>query len=339
VRALVVGPAAAWSVADVFRGWCRGLAENGVEVVPYVLSDRLLYYRNAVMLNDDGSVAKKMTGDESRAAASLHILALAYRYDPDVVFIVHGAHADWGVLSELRCRKVMLLTESPYEDEPQALMCQQVEPDLILINDPTHQGVFDQIAPTFYVPHAYDPTVHYPGTGVIDHDCVFVGTGFQNRIDWLERVDWSGIDLVLAGEWSLLEGHDLARFVSHQDDLQFCMSNDDTAELYRRSATGFNVYRYETNGEHSVGDGWAIGPREVEAAACGMWMARQARAEGDELFPMLPTFTDPGELGDLIRWALAHPDERKRAAEAAAAAVADRTFANHAKRALARLNP
>jgi len=119
--------------------------------------------------------------------------------------------------------------------------------------------------------------------------------------------------------------------------MQDCLTNDETADVYRGAKAGFNVYRYEATGEYSKADGWAIGPREVEMPACGLWFARQSRPESDELFPMLPTFTEPGELGDLLRWAIAHPDERQEAAAKAAEAVADRTFANNAGRALARL--
>lgn len=35
-------------------------------------------------------------------------------------------------------------------------------------------------------------------------------------------------------------------------------------------------------------------------AACGTFFARDPRPEGDELFPMLPTFTDPGEFRRVV---------------------------------------
>jgi hypothetical protein len=98
----------------------------------------------------------------------------------------------------------------------------------------------------------------------------------------------------------------------------------------RTSATiGANIYRKE-HSEGSHADGWAMGPREVELAACGSFFLREPRPEGDKLFPMLPTFTEPGELGDLIRWWLPQEDRRRDAAVAAQAAIADRTFTNTA---------
>ena len=67
-------------------------------------------------------------------------------------------------------------------------------------------------------------------------------------------------------------------------------------------------------------------------AASGLWFARDARGESDALFPMLPAFSGPQEASDAVRWALSHPRLRAKAAAAARAAVADRTFTNHARR-------
>lgn len=340
MRALVVGPVAAWSVADVFHGWCQGLQACGVHVYPMALTDRYLFYERAVVLGDDREVVKAMTKQEAMTAASQHILAACEEFAPDVVFVVHGANVDPKVLAKIRRRKVLVLTECPYEDETQAGFALIAEPDLILLNDPTHQAVFDQIAPSFYVPHAYDPDVHHPG-GSVTRDCCFVGTGFHNRVQWLERVDWAGIDFVLAGEWGLLEpGHPLHRFLLHPDDPRECLDNPQTADLYRSTAAGFNVYRYEQQGEMSKAEGWAVNPREVEMLACGLWFARQSRPESDDLFgDLLPAYSEPEELGDLIRWAIAHPSHREAAARSAFARIEDRTFSNHASRALARLDP
>jgi hypothetical protein len=45
---------------------------------------------------------------------------------------------------------------------------------------------------------------------------------------------------------------------------------------------------------------------------------------------MLPTFTSPEEASDLLRWWLAHEDEREVVARKAREAVVDRTFTNNA---------
>jgi hypothetical protein len=46
---------------------------------------------------------------------------------------------------------------------------------------------------------------------------------------------------------------------------------------------------------------------------------------------MLPTFSDPAELGDQLRWAIANPEARMMAVERAFTAVEDRTFPNNAR--------
>jgi hypothetical protein len=69
-------------------------------------------------------------------------------------------------------------------------------------------------------------------------------------------------------------------------------------------------------------------------AAVGAFFLRDPRPEGDALFPMLPTFTTPGEAADQLRWYLAHPDARETAAAKAREAVADRTFDSNAARLL-----
>mgnify|MGYP003326445255 CR=1 FL=1 len=68
-------------------------------------------------------------------------------------------------------------------------------------------------------------------------------------------------------------------------------------------------------------DGWALGPREVESVMCGVFLLREPRGEGDELFPHLPRFTTPAELSDQLQWALANPDARSEAVRKAQAAV------------------
>ena len=336
MRALVVGPAAAWSTADVFHGWVQGLTECGVQVESFDLMNRLVYYGQAAIYDTElTTVEKRLTVAEAHQAVTEDLFGAVYKYQPDVVFIVHGANVDWAMVAEIRVPVVLILTECPYENENQLVMAAAAEPSLILVNDPTDASVFETVAPTFYLPHAYDPKVHYPGTP--SRDCVFVGTGFDNRIDFMSRVDWSGIDLELGGMWAKAEGTILEPYIIHPGDLAGCVENTATADMYRNSRTSFNIYRADSHGDHSTADGWAMGPRETELAACGTWFARQSRPEGDELFPMLPVFEDPEELGDILRWALTHETERAAAAAQAHAAIVDRTFAGNAHRALARL--
>jgi hypothetical protein len=95
-----------------------------------------------------------------------------------------------------------------------------------------------------------------------------------------------------------------------------------------------NIYRKEAS---ATAEGWAMGPREVELAAIGTFFIREPRGESDLILPMLPTFADAGELGDLVHWWAQHDDHRRKAADAARAAVQERTFEANATHLLARL--
>jgi spore maturation protein CgeB len=119
-------------------------------------------------------------------------------------------------------------------------------------------------------------------------------------------------------------------------DIEECVPNYETAEVYRNAKCGINFYRreYDDADDAATTTPWAMGPREVEQAACGMFYLRDPRAEGDEVLHMLPTFSGPEDAGEQLRWWIAHEDEREQAALKAREAIADRTFTSNAKRLL-----
>jgi spore maturation protein CgeB len=94
-----------------------------------------------------------------------------------------------------------------------------------------------------------------------------------------------------------------------------------------------NLYRREAHAADKA-DGWSMGPREVEMAACGLFFLRDPRPEGDEVLDMLPTFATPEDASEQLRWYLGHDGEREAAARKAREAIQDRTFDNHAARLL-----
>jgi hypothetical protein len=223
----------------------------------------------------------------------------------------------------------VLHTESPYEDSRQLQVAEHA--DLNLINDPMNLEIFRSVAPTRYVPHSYRPHRHCPGPAdpKLAADLAFVGTGYQSRIHFLERMDLTGLDVLLAGNWKqLTEDSPLRGFVSH--DPEECLDNKQTVQVYRSAKVGLNLYRREAEAAHLVA-GTAMGPREVELAACGLFFLRDPRPEGDEVLSMLPTFTDPGDASEKLRYWLARPEKRQELAVKARAAVAGRTFVDRAK--------
>jgi len=330
VRALVVNPGPNFSVADVARGWARGLADLGVQVRTFEL-DKLLDYFAYAYTDRNGEIVKAHTETEAIQLAAGQIKAACYDWWPDLVIVVSGFFMYPQLIDIMRDRHrhvVLLCTESPYEDEAQLQKAAWY--DGVVLNDPTNLNAFAEVCdgPALYAPHAYDPAVHYRAPAKRHADVSWIGTCYPSRARFLEQVDWSGLDVSFGGNFKDAP-ESLLRFVGHEPEE--CVDNDVTAEVYRGSLASFNIYRAETNGQLSdSADGWAMGPREVEMARCGLWFARQSRPESDEVFPMLPTFGDPQELGDQLRWAIANPEARMMAVERAFAAVEDRTFPNNA---------
>lgn len=335
MRALVIEPGPAFSVDDVRRGICLGLQANGSDVVSFNLGARVEFYTDA-KLERNGELKAAFDYDSACRLACSGIKEACWDLRPDVVIIVSSFFIPPDLYENLRLRGVHIvlwLTEAPYEDERQIPMAGYA--DTVIVNDPTNLERFRQVNPnTHYIPHAYLPQVHHAKSRTGEIPFSFVGTGYPSRIEFFEKMDWPCTP-TLAGNWqSVTDDSPLIPYLLH--DRGECMDNDDAAHLYRASVTSANLYRKETQEADKLTaaqlvEGWAIGPREVELAACGTYFAREARAEGDGLFPMLPVFSEPSELADIIRWALEHPDERFAAAQQARAAIADRTFENHAK--------
>lgn len=325
----MVHPGPEFAVQDVYQGWVDGLDACGVTVGVFNLNDRLAFYGNAKLKRGKRYLPAFQNEDTVRMAATA-IKAVCYEFWPDVLLIVSGFFVppDFYPLFRNRGHKVVLLhTECPYEDDRQIERAQFA--DLNLLNDPTNIDRFP--GKSLYMPHAYDPERHHPGEvePELASDFCFVGTGFKSRTAFFESVDWTGIDATFAGNWQgTAEGSPLRSMLAHE--VGTCCPNDEAVRLYRSTKVSANLYRKEAE-RPELSEGWALSPREIEMAACGTFFLRESRGEGDEVFPMLPTFTEPGEFGDLVRWWKTHDEQREKAAAAARCAVASRTFENNAR--------
>jgi spore maturation protein CgeB len=320
-RVMVIRPGPDFATQDVATGWVNGLREVGCEVLDLPLGKFLAYFQD-----------QQLPVDECASRASLAILAATYEFWPDVALFISGLFVPPRVYAMLRTRGhrvVIAHTESPYEDARQLEMAPWA--DVNILNDPTSLDTFRQVnRSTHYIGHAYDPQIHRPMPRQPDlvSDFCFVGSGFPSRVRFLEAVDWTGIDVALAGWWEDLTSDSVLRkFLAH--DITECCPNDETVALYCSAKASANLYRTEAE-PGMEGAGWALGPREVELAACGTFFLTQARGENREVLAMVPTFDGPDDFGDKLRWFLAHDTEREAIADAARAAIAPRTFAANA---------
>ncbi len=337
MRVVLAHPGPGFSVHDVYQGWADGLREVGAHVVPFNLHDRLTFYDSVFFNVAESQFRKAIPAETAIELAVNGLYSTLYKTRPDVLMVVSGFLIPPVLLDVARSygtTVVAVHTESPYEDTRQVEFAEHA--DLNLLNDPVNIDRFP--AGTYYQPHCYRPAVHFPGAADrrLEADLAFVGTGFASRIAFFEAMVATGrlaeLDVLLAGNWQqTAEDSPLRKYLAH--DVEECLDNVQTAQVYRSAKVGLNMYRREHE-EHDDAAGWAIGPREVEMAACGMPFLRESRGEGDDLFPQHLQFTDAAEAADLLAFWLAHPEQREAARIAGLAAVADRTFTHAARRLL-----
>lgn len=326
MRWLACAPGPNFSVHDVHVGWVEALRAAGETVVDFPLGAAMTFYDSVLIQTGPTEVRKALDGQRATELAADRLAGALWKVRPDVLLITSGFFVDPLFLDLARrdgTKVVLIATEQPYELTRELDLATHC--DIVLLTDPTTIAHFEQVCTAVHQPHCYRPALHKPGPALpeLAADLAFVGTAYASRIRFFEQLDLDGLDVLLAGNWQQLAPDSPLRtfVVGNPDD---CLDNDRTADIYRSAKVGINLYRRE--GESA--QGWAMGPREVEMAACGAFFLRDPRPEGDALLPSLPTFTTPDEASDLIRWWLANPSARTTAATKAREAVADRTFDN-----------
>ena len=335
MRWLACAPGPAYSVQDVHNGWVAALRGAGEKVLDYPLGDWLCFLGEALLQRSEHEFYRALTDEQAIEAAADRLCAALWKTRPDVLLLTSGFFLPPPLLDTTRrdgVKVVMLATEQPYERREIDI---SAHCDLVLTTDPTTLADFQCAA--VHQPHSYRPTVHTPGPVIpeLAADFAFVGTGYQSRIEFFEAMDLVGLDVLLAGNWKqLAEDSPLRSYVA--GGLEDCLDNTKTVDVYRSAKVGINFYRREA--DDGTPRGVAVGIREVEAAACGSFFLRDPRPEGDELFPSLPVFTSPDEASDQLRWFIAHPSEREKAALKAREAIQDRTYDNAAARLLGLLS-
>lgn len=333
MKLLVVHPGASFSTHDVYVGLSEALKERGHQLYEYALDGRIEMSGRWLTYcwKRGGKTAEKPGPPDILYHAGEELVARALRVMPDWVLVVSGMflHPDVLVLMQrARIKVALLFTESPYDDERQERLLPWVQVAW------TNERVTARQWGIGYLPHAYRPSLHRvspPDESVPAHDVVFVGTGFQERIELLEAVDWSGVDLGLYGGWEMVGSRNgLRRYLrgSYQD-------NDQTAALYRRAKIGLNLHRTSKGwgrNTNKVVEAESTNPRTYELAATGCFALSDYRAELIELFGgAVPTFKGADELGQSVRYWLAHEAERREIAARLPALVAGHSWSSRAE--------
>lgn len=348
-RYLVIQPGSSTSTADVYNGLVAGLKDLGHEIMHYQLDVRIaragawLEFCYQAAKKNKPDVAKPTTADILFQACGMSI-PIALHRKPDWVIVVSSMYYPKLFLRMLKkagLNLAVLLTESPYDDEEQYRIAAIA--DVVWTHERTSLENMRLANPnTHYLPHAYDPARHCPVNGdapdVPAHDVVFVGTGFGERCDILEAINWDGIDLGLYGTWELLPWD--SKIKKHQRDEE--VGNEYAAALYRKAKIGLNLHRTSKGfGSHGpkITHAESLNPRAYELAACGCFHISDNRAVVGELFgESVPTFDTPEQLERQIRFWLGREKERRMIAEQLPAMVAGHTWLDRARQVVGDLN-
>lgn len=342
VRLMVINPGASVATIDVHNGYVDALKNQGHEVKVYALDQRIDRAGSWLIhnWNRSGKPDPKPSAADILYWAGMFSIEMALRLEPQWIVVLSGMYLLKDTMYLLRkatygrAKMALLCTEAPYDDVPQRLVAPLF--DVVFVNERTSVPGMRRVNPqTFYLPHAFSPEKHNPDLPIDDdvpaHDVCFVGTGFQERIDLLSAVDWSGIDLGLYGTYTLMGSRSkLRQYVRGE-----IVSNERAAMLYRRARINLNLYR-ESMGfgrdAPRIAGASSLNPRAYELAACGAFQLTTPRAEVDEVFRgAVPTLIKPGELDSSCRWFLDHPEERMDLAARALEAVQPHTYAARAE--------
>mgnify|MGYP003331126167 FL=1 len=324
---MIVHPGASYSTHDVHVGLVEGLKAHDVKVWEWRLDGRVnlahnyLHYLWRQKLKTQRDFERPNQADVLYQATTGLIERAIERGIRDLVIVtaMYLQPNRIELAKRAGIRVWLLCTESPYmmDDELRlAALCNGV-----WTNERAAVPAFQAVQPnTAYLPHAYRLGVHDrvpdPSLSVPSADVLFVGSMFDERIAFLNAIDWSGIDLHLyTNRQNLPRRSGLRRFL--KGDVQ---PNELVQRLAQRSKIVLNLFRQASAPAES------LNPRCYEMAAAGVCMVSDDRAELGQVLPMVPTFTSPESCERVLRGLLADDGLRQRIAANARAAILPQTW-------------
>lgn len=368
MRILAVHPGSRFSTGDVYTGLTRALKAEGHDVQEYRLDLRIdeasefMKWRERVRIRKGDKATEGGVMPQIIRWASMTLLEAALTVNPNwiLIFSAQFLHPDaLRLLYRMGAPTALLLTESPYDDAMQSKLTPYAK--VVFTNErasvPLLERWYEQTKAdpmgvrgakkAHYLPHAYDPTVHTPegpqdvNGDIPSHDVVFVGSGFMERQEILQQVDWEGlgIDFGLYGIWPYVGSRNKLRKYLHAG----VVDNVDTAQLYRNAKVGLNLYRQSVGTSRNatrIKDAESLNPRALELAATGTYHFSDWRPEVEEVFgSLVPTFRTAAELEKLLQIHLTggpdscsiHESTRQKIRERLPVAVQDWTFTSRAR--------
>lgn len=314
MKIAIVFDIAPFSTKDVGLGLVRGFTDLGHEAVSVPLD---IY---------SGALTNKHTEETKLDPTFIREVFQMVNYTllgqlifnpPDAVLVVTGKFVSSQTVKKikevLRCPVMLYLTESPYDDQKQL---EWVSPyDFVFCNEKTSVEKYRAQHPrTYYLPHSYNPEIHYPRNddSYLYPEVFFAGSGSEERVKTLLSLDLKKLDLALYGHWRKAQDTELIKYVEGG-----ILPNEEAARYYSNSGINLNFHREDAGAE-------SANPRVFEVLACGGFLLTDFRAEVAELFQDgkdLVICHGPEDLEEKLHFYVERPKERQKIAASGRAAV------------------
>lgn len=329
-RVLIAYPGPTHSTYDVATGYDHALRDIGMTVASFQYHNYIRFYTEAIAHWQTVGLSDYEPTEQDAFQLAAERLALhVVDFVPDVVLVIAGgalhkrAH---DLVHRLCVPMILLCTESPYQDERQAIIASRGNVAAILTNERRSVDALHAATglPVRYLPHSYDPRRHCPGPPQVD----LAASAFFHGTLWPERA------AMLAGLRDIPDAHIGGYEIDDPELEKEIVPNEVLAARYRSAQVCVNHHRQMREAEGDLiaeGDAESLGPRAYEIAACGGFQVSDYRAELVDVFgDSVPVYRSAGELQDITRHYIAHPIARARLAAQQRAAVAPYSFTNRA---------
>jgi spore maturation protein CgeB len=317
MRIMIMYPGAEWSVYDVARGYETALANLGHEVRPFNYHLHYRYQKTFLgwLCQTQGM---KFPADAACLRATEASITEIVEFAPQLLFIVSGLgwhRRGYDLAYRLGIPMVFVCTESPYMDAEQYEIVAKGHISMVFTNDRVSVPVYEDLCPTYYLPHSFDPTRHYRRDVGLEYqtDVFFWGTLWAERRHLLGSLDLSAYRAKVGGAYTDPNRPDVL--------IGEIMDNEEMALWYSGTKLALNHHRKDVFGGGLLarGDAYSLGPRAFEIAAMGAFqLCDDTRPELRDVFgDSIATYADAEECQDKIDYYLTHDAEREGMAQAA----------------------
>lgn len=319
----LVHPGHALSTAWVYDGFYKYLSRAGCNILE-CRTDKLVSFASHLVEStpnkfdgDQGGTTEQWKMHIAQQLMLIRILECQVQ-KPDITLVVCGkliSPQNYYLFDLIPGNKVIMLTESPYEDSAQSWYSQFY--DFAFVNDKSSLDVIGKVVPVAYMPHGYDADIYYPtaGSASVDmhfnddsrdpvghkiYDVSFIGTPFGNRKQMLQSLRYAADLNPMIFDSTTYEppegGPKTVMFIPPES----------AAKCYHETKVNLNIHRTEKffgNGEH-IAQAYSLGPRAFTIAGCGEFqLCDDSRQELKDIFgDTIATYHDDSEVVEAVRY-------------------------------------